>query len=126
MTIRVLSEGWRNQYDRMRRARTGLVRAHRAGDQYDDAFYHAVQDAWHLRDWIGKDTTLSRQLRADICREAEENEAIGIVGDLAMGSGRMTPEFMVAMKNGESRSGIVILDGANRAWDEILTRYKLL
>ena len=83
MSIRVFDEGWRNQYDRMHRSRVRLDAAHRSSDEYDDAFYHAVQDAWHLKDWIREDTGLPAQLRDDISQQVDENESLGIIADLA-------------------------------------------
>lgn len=51
-----LSEGWRDQYDRMLRSRARLGEA--AGpssigsDEARDRLYHFFQDAFHLRDWL--------------------------------------------------------------------------
>jgi len=51
-----LSEGWRDQYDRMLRSRDKLIEA--AGpssigsDEARDRLYHFFQDAFHLRDWL--------------------------------------------------------------------------
>ena len=55
MTIRVLVEGARNQYDRMHRSRARLRDRYESSVAYDDDFYHALQDAWHLKDWIKND-----------------------------------------------------------------------
>jgi len=51
-----LSEGWRDQYQRMLRSRDRLTEA--AGpssigsDEARDRLYHFFQDAFHLRDWL--------------------------------------------------------------------------
>ncbi|GAA3123306.1 hypothetical protein [Nonomuraea salmonea] len=51
-----LSEGWRDQYNRMLRSRARLAEA--AGpssigsDEARDRLYHFFQDAFHLRDWL--------------------------------------------------------------------------
>lgn len=43
MTIRVLEEGWCNQYDRMQRSRARLASPYQQSSvAYDDDFYHAV------------------------------------------------------------------------------------
>lgn len=83
MTLRVFEEGWRNQYERMRRSRAQLENMHRTSDEFDDAFYHAVQDAWHLKDWIKEDDKLGEQLRSEIINKVESAESLGIVADLA-------------------------------------------
>jgi len=59
-----LSEGWRNQYDRMQRSRARLAEA--AGpssigsDEARDRLYHFFQDAFHLKDWIINDLGWSK------------------------------------------------------------------
>lgn len=51
-----LSEGWRDQYERMLRSHDALITA--AGpssvgsDAARDALYHFFQDAYHLKDWL--------------------------------------------------------------------------
>jgi hypothetical protein len=42
----------------MKRSRTRLASPYQSSIAYDDDFYHAVQDAWHLKDWILEDATL--------------------------------------------------------------------
>jgi hypothetical protein len=83
MTIRVLLEGWRDQYERMRRSRARLNGRYESSLAYDDDFYHAIQDAWHLKDWIGEDAALDQGLRARIGSEVEKNTALRIIADLA-------------------------------------------
>ncbi len=58
MTIRVFNEGWRHQYHRMKRSRDRFNAPHQIADEYDDDFYHAIQDTWHLKDWIANDAAL--------------------------------------------------------------------
>ena len=69
MTIRVFNEGWRHQYHRMKRSRDRFNAPHQIAEEYDDDFYHAIQDTWHLRDWIANDATLG-PLGARIAQEA--------------------------------------------------------
>lgn len=52
-----LSEGWRDQYERMLRSRARLAVGSSStdGDQARDMLYHFFQDAYHLKDWILND-----------------------------------------------------------------------
>lgn len=52
-----LSEGWRDQYDRMQRSRARLGEAAGAssGDDARDMLYDFFQDAYQLKDWILND-----------------------------------------------------------------------
>jgi hypothetical protein len=56
-----LSEGWRDQFERMLRGRTRLATA--AGpsaigsDEARDILYHFFQDAYHLKEWIKNSPT---------------------------------------------------------------------
>lgn len=65
-----LSEGWRDQYERMLRSRARLAEA--AGpstigsDEARDRLYHFFQDAFHLRDWLrySDDSAVARKAEA--------------------------------------------------------------
>jgi hypothetical protein len=83
MTIRVLAEGWRNRYDRMHRSRARLGRRYERSVDYDDDLYHAVQDAWHLKDWIKSDAAIDQALRDRIVADVENERALRIIADLA-------------------------------------------
>jgi hypothetical protein len=52
-----LSEGWRDQYERMHRSRARLAEAAGApsGDDARDMLYDFFQDAYQLKDWIIND-----------------------------------------------------------------------
>jgi hypothetical protein len=152
MTIRVLEEGWRNQYERIQRSRKKLDGPYRSSIPYDDDFYHAVQDAWHLRDWIDEDTALEPRLRRAIFREAGQIRAIRIIADIAnctkhlvlratirehaamtstnstvsSGDKRMTREIVVSLRDGSTHSGVALLDAAHDAWKKLLTKHDLL
>ena len=152
MTIRVLEEGWRNQYERMQRSRARLASPYQSSVAYDDDFYHAVQDAWHLKDWIAGDGALGSTLGKAVAMEAESTRELRIVADLAnctkhlvltkniregaamqstnstinMQDGRMIREIVVRLKDGSSHSGVTLLDEAQRAWESLLTRHGLL
>ena len=155
MTIRVLAEGWRNQYDRMHRSRTRLRGAYRSSIDYDDDFYHAVQDAWHLKDWIKGDAAIDPVLRNRIVGEVEAEWAHRIIADLAnctkhlvldrkkwiregahlaatssvvnLGDGTLiNRDFRVTLDDRTTHSGLELLDEALQAWDAQLKRHRLL
>jgi hypothetical protein len=151
MTIRVLVEGWRNQYDRMQRSRDRLTREYQSSLEYDDDFYHVVQDAWHLKDWIAYDDALG-SLRAVISKEVEQVKDLRIIADLAsctkhlvlsknvregaemqstsssidMQDNCMTREIIVKLNDGSEHSGIALVDAALQAWANVLARHGLL
>jgi hypothetical protein len=82
---RVLLEGWKHQCERMRRSRVRLDSLSTYPES-DDAFFHAVQDAWHLKDWIQNDESdpsIDQSLRAKIVAVAHRRDAILIIADLA-------------------------------------------
>jgi hypothetical protein len=51
---------------------------------YDDDLQHFMQDAWHLKDWIKNDSSLS--IRGDIEALVKERKPLMICADLANGS----------------------------------------
>lgn len=154
MKPKVWNEGWRNQYDRMVRSIGIMAGAFASSDQYDDAFYHAAQDAWHLKDWIKNDDRLSPEVRATVLEEAHNEEPLKVVQDLA----NCTKHFMLTSWQGDSPSelhsssvvvnlgkktiqrtiSVRISDGitektaeqvlreAQAAWDKVLRRHGLL
>lgn len=151
---RVLLEGWQDQYNRMRRSRARLD-ALSTYPEYDDAFFHAVQDAWHLKDWIQNDESdpaIDRSLHAKIVAEAHTRDAIRIIADLAnctkhlvqrdhpkagaeldgtdaeakMGTGQSKRWFRVRLRTGAMREGTELIDEAIAAWDELLKHHGFL
>jgi hypothetical protein len=152
MAIRVLAEGWRNQYDRMLRSRAKLDEKYISSLAYDDDFYHATQDIWHLKDWLANDDTVDPTLRSTLVREAEGNTAIGRVADLAnctkhlvltkriregaglaganltlnMQEGRVERDFVVTLADGSAHSGLSLVDDAVNAWTGLLRTHGLL
>jgi hypothetical protein len=55
-----ISSGWREQYERMQRSHTALVKRatgqiNASSDEARDTLYHFFQDAYHLRDWLRND-----------------------------------------------------------------------
>lgn len=148
---RVLLERWKHQYERMLRARNRLDASFRTSDDYDDAFYHAAQDAWHLKDWIKNDTSLRKTRRKKIAEKVHLLREIRIVADLANCTKHLVlsdikegaqlagthstveigkPEFQrqisIRLKDGTQRLATEILDDAIRAWGTLLKRHRML
>jgi hypothetical protein len=155
VTIRVFNEGYRDQYDRMKRSRARLDGPYQRSVDYEDDFYHAVQDAWHLKDWVKNDAAVvDEAYRKRIAEEAEKILELRIIQDLAnctkhlvlrvtvdgepehaalnrtdsevnLGSKRMHRTIWVRLKGGSERKGADLLDDAHRAWEH-LTGHGLL
>jgi hypothetical protein len=151
MTIRVFYEGWRDQYDRMKRSRDRFHAPHQIAAEYDDDFYHAVQDTWHLKDWIANDVTLG-PLGLTIAHEASTIPLLDIIADLAnctkhlvltkkphayaefksasstvsLHDGAMDRTITVSLKDGSEYTDAALLDEAHDAWENLLTRHGLL
>jgi hypothetical protein len=151
MTIRVFHEGWRHQYHRMKRSHDRFNAPHQIADEYDDDFYHAVQDTWHLKDWIANDAALG-PLGSKIAQEAATIPLLDIIADLAnctkhlvltktirsgaelqstsstvsLHDGAMDRTITVSMKDeSEYTDGALLMD-AHDAWESLLTRHGLL
>lgn len=151
MTIRVFSEGWRHQYERMKRSGDRFNTPHQIAAEYDDDFYHAVQDTWHLKDWIAEDITLG-PLGLSIAKEAETIPVLDIIADLAnctkhlvltkkphayaefksasstvsLHDGAMDRRITVSLKDGSEYTDVELLLDAHDAWENLLTRHGLL
>jgi hypothetical protein len=55
-----LSEGWHDQYERMRRSKQRLTQAPDGPPREGrDLIYHFFQDAYHLKDWLKNDPALA-------------------------------------------------------------------
>lgn len=65
-----MSEGWRDQYERMLRSHKRLKEAagpsNIGSDEARDALYRFFQDAYHLKDWIKQDPALTSANKSDI------------------------------------------------------------
>jgi len=152
VSIRVFEQGWQDQYERMRRSTSRTSEAFINSDDYDDAFYHAVQDAWHLKDWINGDDKLPLPLRSKIVTDADSDRTLGIVADVAnctkhlvltrnihqgaalhsassevnLGNRSMKREIVVRLKDGSTHSGADLLKQALSVWDTLLRTHGLL
>lgn len=151
MTIRVFNKGWRDQYARMKRSLDRFHAPHQIAAEYDDDFYHAVQDAWHLKDWIAEDATLG-PLGLSIAKEAETMPVLDILADLAnctthlvltkkiranaewtntsstvsLHDGAMDRTITVSLKDGSEYTDVELLLDAHDAWDSLLIRHGML
>ena len=151
MTIRVFHEGWREQYARMKRSAARFHAPHQIADEYDDDFYHAIQDTWHLKDWIANDAALG-PLGSTIAQEAATIPLLDIIADLAnctkhlvltktiraganlegtsstvsLHDGAMDRSITIGLEDGSEYTGAVLLDEAHEAWENILTGHGLL
>jgi len=81
--------GWREQYDRMIRSHARLLsvtdRSTALGsDDARDALVHFFEDAYHLKDWIGNDVTLSRR-RFDVEKAVNNSMRLTICADICNG-----------------------------------------
>ena len=151
MTIRVFNEGWRHQYHRMKRSRDRFNAPHQIADEYDDDFYHAVQDTWHLKDWIANDAALG-PLGSRIAQEASTIPLLDIIADLAnctkhlvlsktiragaelkntsstvsLHDGAMDRIITIGLEDGSEYTGVVLLDDAHEVWENLLAGHGLL
>jgi len=151
MTIRVFNEGWRHQFHRMKRSRDRFIAPHQIAEEYDDDFYHAVQDTWHLKDWIANDAALG-PLGSRIAQEASTIPLLDIIADLAnctkhrvltktiragadlestsstvsMHDGVMDRIITIGLEDGSEYTCVVLLDEAHEAWENLLTGHGLL
>ncbi len=151
MNIRVLNEGWRDQYARMKRSVARFNAPHQFAAEYDDDFYHAVQDTWHLKGWIANDAALG-PLGLTIAHEASTIPLLDIIADLAnctkhlvltktiranaelknssssvsLHDGTMDRTITVGLEDGSEYTDVALLDDAHDAWENLLTRHGLL
>ena len=151
MTIRVFNEGWRDQYARMKRSVARFHAPHQFAAEYDDDFYHAVQDMWHLKDWIANDAALG-PLGHTIAHESSTIPLLDIIADLAnctkhlvltktiragaelkstsptvsFHDGTMDRTITIGLEDGSEYTGVVLLDDAHEAWENLLAGHGLL
>jgi hypothetical protein len=151
MTIHAFNEGWRDQYARMKRSRDRFHAPHQSAAEYDDDFYHALQDAWHLKDWIANDAALG-PLGSTIAHEASTLPLLDILADLAnctkhlvitktirahaelksssssvsLHDSTMDRTITVGLEDGSEYTDVELLLDAHDAWDTLLTRHGLL
>jgi hypothetical protein len=146
MVLKVLPESWRDQYDRMLRSSWRFSHGFPTTVDYDDAFYHFLQDAWHLKDWISNDPSLDQTLKSCVVAEAERSRPLRVVADLAngtkhlvltryiregasvssmdvtvlLGQGRIRREIVVTLIDGTQLVGANIVSDAVAEWDRLL------
>jgi hypothetical protein len=151
MTVRVFNEGWRHQYERMKRSRDRFNAPHQIADEHDDDFYHAIQDTWHLKEWIANDAALGL-LGPRIAQEAATIPLLDIIADLAnctkhlvltktiragtelkstssavsLHDGPMDRTITIGLEDGSEYTGVALLDDALEAWENLLIGHGLL
>jgi hypothetical protein len=135
----------------MRRSRDRFNAPHEIADEYDDDFYHAIQDTWHLKDWIANDAALG-PLGARIAQEASTIPLLDIIADLAnctkhllltktirtgaelkgtsstvsLHDGAMDRTITIGLEDGSEYTGVALLDEAHEAWENLLAGHGLL
>ena len=151
MIVHFFNEGWRHQYHRMKRSRDRFNAPHQIAHEYDDDFYHAVQDTWHLKDWIAHDAALG-PLGHRIAQEASTIPLLDIMADLAnctkhlvrtktirenaelkssssnvsLHDGAMDRTITIGLEDGSEYMGVALLDDTHEAWENLLTVHGLL
>lgn len=76
---------WPEQYERMQRMSSRLKHGDRDQQEQLDDLMVFFQSAWHLKDWIRNDETLSARIRERIEDELGKRETLLICRDLAVG-----------------------------------------
>ena len=74
---------YHEQLERVRRFLDRVRRDERETVDYDDDLWAFFQNAWHLKDWIANDMTISEDRRDGIVHAAHSSESIQICADLA-------------------------------------------
>jgi hypothetical protein len=115
MSNAVWNQGWRHQYERMLRSIVKIAGPFRSADEYDDAFYHAAQDAWHLKDWIKNDNALPKDERTAIVAAVHDDPDLLVVRDIANGTKHLGHSSEPAA---ELHSSSVVVHSAAEQLDE--------
>ncbi len=130
---------WIMQYDRMHRSRKRMAGTFSSTEEYDDAVFHFFQDAWHLKDWLKKDSTLPITVRSNVEADVARQPFLCAAADIANGSkhleldtsraGTVIPvraEHEHSIKTGSvSMTAAELADKVLTKWDEPLKAYGL-
>jgi hypothetical protein len=97
----MISSGWREQYDRLRRSYerlSAIAGGQTAGssDEARDALFHFFQDAYHLKDWIKNDPAVTT---GNVEHHINDTDVLRLCADLCNG----TKHFR--LKPQETRTG---------------------
>ena len=89
-----IQQGWREQYDRMRRSLVRLVaiaegRAPADSSTARDALFHFFQDAYHLKDWLINDESACLT-RAEVEETVSQSRQLSMCADLCNGTKHRT------------------------------------
>jgi len=140
----MLLEGWRDQFDRMKRSHAALQRVNAGSEDGStaarDVLYHFVQDAWHLKDWLNSDPAASA-VKADVDRFVESTDALRDCQALCnatkhlrtkgtafvsqsvrvnVGQGTVAHAWTYKSSSGVERDAVALADEAVQAWTEWL------
>ncbi|MGW6502985.1 hypothetical protein [Nonomuraea angiospora] len=94
-----LSEGWRDQYERMLRSRARLAEAADpssiGSDEARDRLYHFFQDAFHLRDWLYNSDDPAVRVKAAVLKNQQNTyikttPVLALCADLCNGTKHFT------------------------------------
>jgi hypothetical protein len=55
-------------------------------EEYEDAVYHFFQDAWHLKDWLKNDGSISASVKSRIEPDVNAQPSLCAAADIANGS----------------------------------------
>ena len=86
----MIQQGWREQYDRMRRSHARFVaiasgHISAGSDQARDALFHFFQDAHHLKDWLINDDAIT-VARYEIEDAVTASPELSVCADLCNGT----------------------------------------
>jgi hypothetical protein len=74
---------YREQLERVRRFLIRVQNEDRDSIVYDDDLWAFFQNAWHLKDWIKHDSSISTKSRERIRKAAEASDELQVCADLA-------------------------------------------
>jgi hypothetical protein len=87
-----ISTGWQEQYYRMQRSYQRLLQASQGTDptaqsseDVRDTLYHFFQDTYHLKDWIGNDSSVATGHRLDV-QYVNNRSILQLCADLCNGT----------------------------------------
>jgi hypothetical protein len=81
-----MPQGWREQYDRMRRWYARLIVSAPVDDCRVDDFYAFFVFCSHLRDWLKQDPTIDKKIGVDAKTLVDGDRWLGMCADIANGS----------------------------------------
>ncbi|MCH8895788.1 MAG: hypothetical protein IH927_05950 [Proteobacteria bacterium] len=105
---------YREQLERVRRFLVRVQNEDRDSIGYDDYLWAFFQNAWHLKDWIKNDSSISTKSRERIRKAAEASDELQVCADLA----NRSKHFKLTNKRRDAdvtSRNTTVFPGANRA-----------